>query len=299
MQCQNNIRNLALGVLNYESQRGALPQSTDAPPSGANRSVDLRTGGTLLSWIVRILPHVEQQALYDQFDLSQRVSQLASTPEEAQPSLLLCPSDSAQGRVYTSIPFLAGARNFAKGNYAAYVSPEHGECMFLAKGALVETPQPLAHVVDGTSNTLLLAEVRTRDHPQDPRGAWSLAWIGSSMLAADMHGTTAITRICRQTNPPPYVPNPAFEEFAILPNAGIGPSIPPDSLNACPRPADARLEGMPCQARDDATAAPRSQHVGGVNGANLDGSVRWVSDDIEALVLGSLVGVNDGMLLPE
>jgi prepilin-type N-terminal cleavage/methylation domain-containing protein len=296
LQCQNNLRNLAIGVAIYETQKGALPQSNDLAVV-ANKVAVLRT--TSLSWIVRVLPYVEQQQLFEQFDLNKpSVRQDPnSEPQSKQFSLLMCPSDQAQGRFYKS-PF-AFNRLFGKGNYVAYASPEHAQCMPLAKGAMIHIPQPLSHVTDGTSNTIMLSEVRTRDEIRDSRGAWVMARVGSSIIAADMHGTKILKRICNQSSPPDYVPNPIWSDFALPPNAGVGPDIPRDDLVECVNSAEADLLGMPCWVRDDTSAAPRSLHVGGVNTARIDGSVQWVTNEIEPVILGSMVCVNDGLTLQQ
>ena len=293
LQCQNNLHNLALAVLNHESAKKALPQSTDAPLT--NNKVNVYGAGNQLSWIVRILPYMEQQSIYDQFDLtaSALAQNDATRPQEAQPASVLCPSDQALGRMYQSR--FTGSRAFGKGNYAAYASAEHVECQSLAPGALIYTPQELRRVEDGTSNTLMLAEVRTREDTSDPRGSWALSWVGATVLGADVHATTQLTRICNQSNPPAYIPNPAWSDLALPPNAGVSPDIPRDDLRECPNPAEADLEGMPCWTRGDQSAAPRSLHIGGVNGANVDGSVRWITDDIEPVVLGAIVCINEGL----
>ena len=297
LQCQNNLHNLALAVLNYETQQGGLPQSNDAPLSGANLNKISQRAGTQISWIVRILPQMEQQALFDQFDLTVNATQqnLNSAPQEAQPAAIACPSDQALGRLFKSR--LTATRSFGKGNYAAYASPEHAECQAVAMGAMIYEPQPLSRITDGTSNTLMLAEIRTRDEERDSRGAWAIGWVGSSVLAVDMHGTTSNVRICNQNPAPTYIPNPIWSDFALLPNSGVSPNLPRDDLYECRDSAEADLEGMPCWVRGDTTAAPRSLHVGGVNGANVDGSVRWVSNEIEPVILGSLVCINDGLTL--
>jgi hypothetical protein len=72
-----------------------------------------------------------------------------------------------------------------------------------------------------------------------------------------------------------------------------------DNLRACPNPAEADIEGMSCRVRDDTTAAPRSLHPGGVIGANLDGSIRWVADNIDVVTYGRLVCINDGEPIAE
>jgi prepilin-type N-terminal cleavage/methylation domain-containing protein len=297
MQCQNNLHNLALAVLNYENQKGALPRSSDADLVGAEqKKVNIRSG-TQLSWIVRILPFIEQQSLFEQFDLQKKVTEQDQTlkPALAQPAILMCPSDQALGRLYQSRYLLR--QNFAKGNYAAYASPEHVECQPLASGALIHVPQPLNRILDGTSNTLMLTEVRTREELKDQRGAWALSWVGSSVLGADVHGSVRLTRICNQNPAPDYMPNPIWAEFALPPNAGVSPDIPRDDLYECVNSAEADLEGMPCWSRGDTSAAARSLHVGGVNGANVDGSVRWLTNDIDAVVLGAIICVNEGMTL--
>jgi hypothetical protein len=284
--------------VNYESQHGALPPSNELPLSGPNRNKVAIARTTNLSWLVRILPFAEQQALFDQFDFTRTaISQdVKLAPHSAQPTWMLCPSDEAAGRFYQSR--FAGNRPLGKANYVAYASPEHAECMPIAKGALIHIAQPLSHVEDGTSKTIMLSEVRTRDHIQDPRGAWVLARVGSSIIAADMHGTNRSTRICNQ-NPPPsvYVPNPIWSRFALLPNSGVGPSIPRDDLVECVDSAEADLLGMPCWSRGDTSAAPRSLHVGGVNSARIDGSVQWITNEIEPIILGAMVCVNDGLTL--
>jgi type II secretory pathway pseudopilin PulG len=133
ISCQNNIKNLALAILTYENQKKALPPA--APASTAPLSseiVDLNQLEQKASWMVHILPQVEEQALYDRFDLGKTIFQYASGtwPGGVQIPILLCPSDSAQNRFYAYSGF-----SFGKGNYAAYVSPEHVVRMRVYPGA--------------------------------------------------------------------------------------------------------------------------------------------------------------------
>ena len=138
--------------------------------------------------IVEILPFIEESALYGQFDLKKTaLNQNATTrPEEQQPSILLCPSDSARNRFYFS-----SGRRFAKGNYVCYVSPEHTVSMRCFPGAMINEPQPLKRFIDGTSKTLMLSEVRTREDENDERGVWAIGLNGGSIISFDMHSTTA------------------------------------------------------------------------------------------------------------
>lgn len=313
ISCQNNVKNLALAVLNYENQRNELPPGTDAQQLrvGALTSelVNLYTG-TQFSWIVRILPQIEQQALYDQFDFDrtafdQDLSNFtgnALPPHEAQPDLLMCPSDNAGGLLYQSDAFSNG-RAFGKGNYAAYVSAEHGTAMRIYRGALSNEPRPLQRVTDGTTNTILMSEVRTREVLVDQRGAWALGWVGSSLLAADVHSQEDGNSPCgtganRQTPADvPFFPCLLGGFPANMPNLGINARGQADDMRECTEEAEADSIGMPCRPDVNTSASPRSSHPSGVNSAHLDGSVTWISDDIDFAVFGARICIDDGIVI--
>ncbi|MEQ8838584.1 MAG: DUF1559 domain-containing protein, partial [Lacipirellulaceae bacterium] len=198
MSCQNNAHNLALAVLNYESGRKNLPPATNMVPRvtggrlGTERGYipfSAATPGTNFSWIVKILPYMEGGALYDAFDftVSPMEQDLNVNPQLAQIPALQCASDEASSRFYESAAHTNG-RRFAKGNYAVYCSPEHPIASGIWPGALVNGEQPMSRITDGTSNTLMIAEVRTRDELTDHRGVWALDWPNTTVLGMDMHG---------------------------------------------------------------------------------------------------------------
>jgi type II secretory pathway pseudopilin PulG len=60
-QSMNNLKQINLGMLNYESARGEFPAQANFGPDGK----------PLLSWRVHVLPYMEQQALYEQFHLDE------------------------------------------------------------------------------------------------------------------------------------------------------------------------------------------------------------------------------------
>ncbi len=312
MQCQSNLHNLALAVLSYEDAQGDLPPSSDMnnPPGRQviERLLVEYSGKTQFSWIVRVLPYLEQQQIYDQIDFTKDAFQqlIETRPMEAQPSVLLCASDDAAGLFYTTTSGAKGSQvngqQYAKANYAAYACPEHITSSEVWPGALVNKPQSLARITDGTTNTVMISEVLTREEPTDQRGAWFLAWAGATILAPDVHGQGAGSgNIAEQIGlDPPYVPSPALALGAIPPNSPPGAENA-DELLECENPAEADLLGMPCLTRSNrsVTAGSRSNHVGGVNGTNVDGSVRFMNDEIDPLVLGVLVCINDGIVTDE
>ena len=140
----------------------------------------------------------------------------------------------------------------------------------------------------------MLSEVRTRDVTEDQRGAWALPWAGASALAYDLHHESSVYPPTR-----PYDPN---RNMALLPQPpnNMGPNV--DTLYACSDEALAQLDGMPCGHWAEfgetglhwLSAAPRSQHPGGVNVATVGGRVGFLSNNVDYYVMSFLVSINDG-----
>jgi prepilin-type N-terminal cleavage/methylation domain-containing protein/prepilin-type processing-associated H-X9-DG protein len=290
IQCANNLRQLGLAVINYEGTHGNLP------PAGIvekNPDANLVQGefdpisGQMLSWIVLVLPFAEEQSLYDQFDFSTWAFSQPREPQAHSIGTLLCPSDSAENRIFRSSAWTLD-KVFAKGNYAAYVSPFHVDLQTMFPGALAGWGQKLKKITDGTSKTIMLSEVRTRANERDQRGAWALPWTGATLLAFDVHHDFAAGGA--------FSPLTQYTDFSQRPNH-LGPNL--DVLYDCPEPADAQLEGMPCATYFPGTtffylsAAPRSRHPGGVNAVAMDGHVRFLPNDIDPLAMAYLVSIND------
>ena len=158
MQCTSNLKQLSLAILNYESTHRVLPAAgiIDSPTS----HFESRTG-KMFSWAVLILPQLDQATLHDRFDFDVSVLQQPSDPQAEFPASMLCPSDQALGRYLVDAELTAGKR-FAKCNYAAYVGPFHTDNQNEFPGAIVGNGQKLSAITDGTSSTLMLAEIRAR-----------------------------------------------------------------------------------------------------------------------------------------
>ena len=314
MNCQSNMHNMALACLNHESSKGILPPAAQANDINNGKQWNIYSGNQL-SWMVHVLPYIEEQAIYQQFDLKKTFNTYINenvavepTPERAQPSAMLCPSDSAQGRLFTSTGgrvVLTGNRAFGKGNYAAFSSPEHVSCNQWV-GAIVNRGQEMRRIEDGASNTLMLTEIRTRDEQLDQRGAWAVAWVGATLLGMDMHSEPlGINSSCTFATPDPaapYIPvaGQLAGERAQVPNLGPG-HFNADWIRSCQSDAKtaSAIEGMPCEEEGGSNffaAAPRSLHPGGVIACHADGSVAWLSDNIEPQTLARRVCINDGVV---
>ncbi|NQT38487.1 MAG: DUF1559 domain-containing protein [Planctomycetes bacterium] len=290
IQCGNNLKQLGLGVLNYESTHSQLP-SSGIVDMAANPGQFEPRSGKMFSWAVLILPHIEQKALHDRFDFNRGILDQPQEPQAVYVPTLTCPSDAATGE-YFSDPVLTAGKRLAKGNYAATVSPFHTDLQIRFPGALVGKRQTMSSIADGSTNTLLLAEVRTRAHPQDQRGAWALPWTGASLLAFDMHHDGDVGGN--------FAPLQGSLGVTQTPN-NQGPNT--DMLYACPDMAAAQLDRMPCGTWASTgnmhylSAAPRSQHTGGVNVVFVDGHVDFLSDEIDERAMSFMFSANDGQII--
>jgi prepilin-type N-terminal cleavage/methylation domain-containing protein/prepilin-type processing-associated H-X9-DG protein len=285
MSCSNNLKQLALACHNYQDTIGSLPPAVQMR-GGVDRTLVNFSGNPLTppsnlnfgpNWIVLILPYFEQDNLYRQF--STGITNYMNTGDASWRGLrvtqirnLRCPSDAGGQLAYTG----AGG-GWARGNYACNAGGIHGPNLGWTTTEGGASPQNsngwaglpttlrgggvmcinfgwhIATIPDGTSNTVMLGEVRTGSHlsPLDPRGTWAMGMPGSSVLAG--HFSWDCT-----------VPN-TREDNADDCEGAI--NDPQGAMGAWP--------GCPFQ-----QGQARSRHSGGVNVALCDGSVRFVRDSI-------------------
>jgi prepilin-type N-terminal cleavage/methylation domain-containing protein/prepilin-type processing-associated H-X9-DG protein len=304
LHCTNNVKQLGLALQNYIDARKKLPSAGKyaEPAVAAYNSagywrIDLKSG-TNQSWVVALLPFMEEQALYDQFDFTRQIDLTPNMPQAQQPSSLLCASDGARGRTFL-VPRWVDSKQveYGKANYAAFANPFHIDSWFYS-GAIWLYGRKPEQITDGTSSTLVFAEIRTRDNPADQRGAWALPWSGSSLLAMDFHpkGYPQSSGTDLNSHPGDYSANTSSLGLTQYPN-----SINGDVLYECPEPAEAQFDLMPCnnQWTGYISAAPRSRHPGGVNAAFLDGHVGFLPDDIDEYAMLYMIDTTDGQVIKE
>jgi prepilin-type N-terminal cleavage/methylation domain-containing protein len=163
IQCDNNLKQIGLAVHNFAGTYNKVPpigswganfRGNDFPPQidgGSLTSPDGATG----SWLLHLLPYVEQQNLYNRFSTLGNLS----TPDPDPPAayfnaydamlatpvkLFLCPSDSSNP---------SGQQNHSAGSYAS---------TNYAGNVMVVNPRGQGSIVsampNGTSNTVMVAE---------------------------------------------------------------------------------------------------------------------------------------------
>ena len=75
VSCRNNLHQIGIAIQVYENLLGTLPASgfVDRPETKSSWVDFEPRSGNMFSWVVQLLPYIEQQAVYDQFDFSRSV----------------------------------------------------------------------------------------------------------------------------------------------------------------------------------------------------------------------------------
>jgi prepilin-type N-terminal cleavage/methylation domain-containing protein/prepilin-type processing-associated H-X9-DG protein len=90
-QCSNNLKNIGLALINHADAKKKLPAATQFRPGKGFPNPDSGPGGT---WVLEILPFIEQQALYARFNRTVPVHDDRNKDLLGIPlPFLVCPSD--------------------------------------------------------------------------------------------------------------------------------------------------------------------------------------------------------------
>src|ERR1700733_45557 len=95
LQCRNNLKQLSLGVLNYEGAHKCYPPAGimgPRIPDYFEGSTDPHTG-QMISWVVLVLPFMKKQSFYQKFDLPKSILNKNGDPQATSIKTMLCPSD--------------------------------------------------------------------------------------------------------------------------------------------------------------------------------------------------------------
>lgn len=283
MRCQNNMRQLAIAVHNYEQDYRALPPSMLAPIGG---TFTTNNG----SWSIhgRILHYIEQGNAGVRVDLERPWDQQLDTgvPQTRIP-VFTCPAE-ANNRVRTrnGLPYVYGHNygfNFGTWHVWDPTTGAGGDGCFFpnAKVSLVQ-------IYDGTSNTLMIAEVKmftpyarnmTTSLSIDPPS--TAAEVAALVLAApdkkmgpDTNDNTGHTEW-----PDGRVHHSGFTT-TLPPNTKVVVTYNGVVFQECD--FNSRQEGSSATIPTRAAITARSWHPNGiVNVAMMDGSVRSVTSQID------------------
>jgi len=292
MQCTNNLKQLGLGLHNYESIAGAFPPSTVASGSGATVTL-------WLGWSVhgRILPVLEQGAMFNAINFNfSGETDVNLTVSTSKVALFICPSEVDPSPV-PGESSVVGTYGFLMGDWLVWGGfPGPVNRSAFAPNA----SRRMADFTDGLSQTLLGSEGKAKQP-----------------LLRDCGGLSMI-------NQPNVIPPPNANPMTVAPEyaggpcsfnvghsewsdgevhqSGITTAWPPNhktpGYQANPQP-DLDLVGQREKKGGPTYAAitARSYHPGGVNAVFGDGSVRFIKESIDGNTWRGLGTVASGEIV--
>ncbi|WP_422928249.1 DUF1559 domain-containing protein [Singulisphaera sp. PoT] len=277
MQCTNNLKQLGLAMHNYHSSIGSFPIGRMGEnytyPKYITSNLNRRT------WAFSILAYIEQGNVFQAANFCVSYYEAPNTTVlRTQVATFHCPTDPNTNIMELGSPQAGiSSKERYKGNYMVNWGNTHFNQLDTANGkggVHWNYPDPfvgplgdtvyfggapfggnvsksVANIVDGTSNTLLMAEV-------------IIGMDKSDNSTEDLRGDFYNDDQCGAT----------FMAYTA-PNSTI-----PDRLGYCTYPLGVN---PPCQGVNTKTAtfvAARSLHPGGVNALLADGSVRFFKNSI-------------------
>lgn len=280
-QCKNNLKQLALATHNYHDAHNSFP---------------LQATGSLYGYSAQaqLLPYHEQSALHGLIDFRQpllvglpwnpQVNPALSAVAGRTLAVLLCPSESGD-------PFFTDGFGYrwAGGNYLLNGGTGTGTtyCSVQSDGLFWRGSNTrFRDVTDGTSNTVLMAEglfgnrvpsAATLVNPQRQMKRVSLG-AACSVTGDQMLAATASAWDGRRASA--WISATGYQTLVhgfLTPNSRM-----PDVIH-----------------HGDVISGPRSQHVGGAQLSLCDGSVRFVSENVDAVVFRNIFGRGDGQVISD
>ena len=289
MQCVNNLKQLGLAVMNYESSNGSLPPTGTISPSGNPLSPIGNFGMK-----TRLLPFIEQTALFNTMNMTyngEAPNGQNDTILTTQINSFLCPSDGnvptfsytmmngsgAKQVGYTSYPNNIGT--IASNNGGSFDGPAYIMGAPLNATGTQGGTVTLATITDGTSNTVIFSEfIRGRADLVSTTGSQQI------LVASAAYPST-------NTYVLPSVYSLACQSSTTLANSSL-------NLKGCFWYNDKCSQGggyshistpnlKACLFSNDTDAfqgrtivGASSNHPGGVNVGMIDGSVRFIKNTI-------------------
>ncbi|TWU56059.1 DUF1559 domain-containing protein [Rubripirellula reticaptiva] len=328
MQCQNRLKQITLAIHNYHDVHRVMPTSmtgADQFPGGA--------GSGFHSWMARILPQVEEQALHDQIHFDQTLADrtdysndadyldytLSSSHVDAEAAsaivtTFLCPSDPA------SVPQFTLGTQTGPGSYAGNIGwprsstgpgvttplqKQNGVIGLLNPASPDQWQQPrirFADITDGLSNTMVVGE-RVIAQVFETRDAFGGSSISSntpiSMQSFCGGGSTgrSLSKWVR------------YCEGVSLADVSYSVSHGHAWIAGWTFAANHFMPVIPVNQRnchvyggeDDGMnlVTPSSHHSGGVHVSMADGSVRFMTETIDRELYWALGSRNGGEVIKE
>jgi prepilin-type N-terminal cleavage/methylation domain-containing protein/prepilin-type processing-associated H-X9-DG protein len=328
-QCTNNLKQLGLGIANYQSSNTAFPPlfgnfGSPSPPSGPSAV----NGEWPLGWAVAILPYIEQQAMFAAVNYSGGASNAINltTVTNNKISAYVCPSESVKQGPWVATSFTNYHANFGG---PECISPWNGPIVPFASDP---SGQPgvsnifpgvttnlgvvdFAQISDGSSNTAVFSEklmglagyyqVYPGNFPLSKRVQYQTNFTTDVTTAASVGtgGATmalAFLQTCKSIPGTTLDVNPSEWSGACWSGSHAGTLHfnaydhynTPNGLSC----VAGNSYGGPSGGFNDIITAT-SNHPGGVNVGFCDGSVKFIKDSIAPNVWWALGTRNQNELI--
>ncbi|MBX3427177.1 MAG: DUF1559 domain-containing protein [Pirellulales bacterium] len=308
-QCLNNLRQLSVAMLNYESAKKGLPHLAKHW-SNAEMTATYGAGGVQGSWYddhgwyLPLMPYIEQQGIVAVVDVTKSFSHAANeAARRAFVPLYACPTDiglqrNEWGSVYWArvrSNYVVNGGNTVYGQHLLGGCPgEFPNCITFGGAPFIPKKEgKLAAITDGTANTLMMSEVFVLPETANWGGPYSDAQtaLGGQMFTGyQTPNTTVPDGLDRQSWW--WSPNQDVRDAwaaAELPSPPASPLNIPRSNDV---PAEARVDNQHGTKQNYVSA--RSRHPGGVNASRCDASVAFYTDSIDRFVWNALTSAAGG-----
>jgi len=298
MSCQNNLKQLSLACHGYHDNNNRLPPGAadDMPPFGNDTGA--RWGS---SWKVYILPYIEQTAIYQQWQFNNHsgyvnaansalVNNIRISPYRcpASPVPEFGPRGGAGGTLmHTSYTGIAGSviPNVYTSSSTYYPTCCNGTGNQATDNGCLYTGSQvtLVGITDGTSNTWLIGE--QSDHMRDP----NRAPLTSGYTTGVGNSSTIYGWIMGAAHQPNQTgaswgngDGRHFNCTSVRYKINAYGLVPAGTNMASGTAASVGINN------DAGTNFPlNSAHPGGINVGNADGSVRYVSENMDPQVMSA------------
>lgn len=261
LQCTNNLKQIGLALHNYHETYNCFPVGYG---DYRNHSVNKNEW----PWPVRIFPYMEQQAHYDMIPWGESCTTTASAELVVIYSLkvegYMCPSDPQahqywnEDSAFHDYGYSWGHNERARGSYGGnFGMGRFDGSGHIYDGAFItDRNRRIAEITDGTSQTLLLAEIL-------PGGLASLR--GSITYSS---GPAFMWD---------YGPNSNIPDFSFYCGPGDNAATGANSPAPC---LEVNADDGTLHRAMQVLHSARSLHPGGVNVTMCDGSTRFINDSI-------------------
>ena len=277
-QCKNNLKQLGLAVLNYESSKKRLPPSVVITPQ-------TMTGANNGAWGVHghILDYMEEQSIRNLVDIKQAWD-LQMAISNLRISSFACPSDSLAAEVRDpgggKALLYSTTYGFNLGTWFVFdpINNVGGDGVFFPNSNL-----RVAKVSDGTSKTLMAAEVKAWTHYTRNGGPSTITIPNTTAAAESIVASGSEYKNTGHTEWPDGRVHHTGFTATMTPNTFVKYVKDGQTLDA---DYNSWQEGKnwPAGSPSYAIVTSRSYHSGSVNVTLVDGSVQSINDNIDLTV---------------